>query len=83
MQHRVDWTCLDSFLCDGIKPQAGPLMCTITLHPSLRCIIEAIDQLLCHRVCSGCIFKLTVHRGSFQMLIYMLEAQHWVTPVLF
>lgn len=48
----------------------------IKLDPSLRCTNGATNQLLCHRGCSGCIFKLTIHRGSFSMLIDMLEAQH-------
>lgn len=46
------------------------------IEPLFRCINGAIDQLLCHRVCSGRILKLTIHRGSFFILIYMVEAQH-------
>lgn len=51
-------------------------MASLNLDPSLRSINGAIDQLLCYRVCSGCILKLTIHRGSFSKCIYMLEAQH-------
>lgn len=43
----------------------------ITLDSSLRYINGAVDQLLCLRVCSGCILKLTLHGGSFLMLIYI------------
>lgn len=54
----------------------------ITLDSSLRYINGAVDQLLCLRVCSGCILKLTLHGGSFLMLIYIWEAL-WTVPLLY